>query len=343
MTNFRFFGAIFLLICLSLGNFSTSVAQRNNIIFDTDMGNDVDDVMALDLLLKYHEAGKINLLAIMGNRQAESCCAFIDMYNTWFGFPNIPIGQVINGSNPTPEEKSYATKTLNMKVNGRPMFRMTNKDQKAYPNAVDLYRKILSKARNKSIVIVSVGFSSNLSRLMETTGDEYSPLSGMELLKKKVSYISVMAANFLPNAKPEYNVRNDVHAARKLFTKSPVPLAFGTFDLGKKILYPAASVQNDFNWTNNHPFVKAYESYMKMPYDRPTWDPISALYALEPNMGFFSLSEKGSVTVDDKGGTTFTPNENGNCRYLITTPEQNEKIKKYLVKCISRKPKHFTK
>ena len=128
-----------MLLFLSWGTNSITAAQRNNIIFDTDMGNDVDDVMALDLLLKYHEAGKINLLAIMGNRQAESCCAFIDMYDTWFGCPNIPIGQVINGSNPTPEEKSYATKTLNMQVNGKPMFKTTHKDQKAYPNAVDLY------------------------------------------------------------------------------------------------------------------------------------------------------------------------------------------------------------
>ena len=326
-----------MLLFLSWGTNSITAAQRNNIIFDTDMGNDVDDVMALDLLLKYHEAGKINLLAIMGNRQAESCCAFIDMYDTWFGCPNIPIGQVINGSNPTPEEKSYATKTLNMQVNGKPMFKTTHKDQKAYPNAVDLYRKVLAKAPDKSVIIVTVGFSSNLSRLMETTKDEYSPLCGMELLKKKCKFISVMAANFLPNAKPEYNVWNDVPAARKLFTECPVDLIFGTFDLGKKILYPATSIENDFKWAGNHPFVKAYESYMKMPYNRPTWDPISALYALEPNNGFFSLSEKGTVAVDDKGGTVFTPDPNGKCCYLITTAEQNEKIKNYFVKCISKK------
>ncbi len=343
MRQIKIFGAFMLLLAFSWGISPMNAAQRNNIIFDTDMGNDVDDVMALDLLLKYHEAGKINLLAIMGNRQAESCCAFIDMYDTWFGYPNIPIGQVINGSNPTPEEKSYAQKTLSMQVDGKPMFKTTNSDQRAYPNAVDLYRKILAKAANKSIVIVSVGFSSNLSRLMETQGDQYSPLNGMELLKRKVSYISVMAANFLPGAKPEYNVWNDVPAARKLFTQSPVPLVFGTFDLGKKILYPATSIQNDFKWTTNHPFVKAYESYKQMPYDRPTWDPISALYALEPNNGFFSLSEKGTISVDDKGGTTFSPNPAGNCRYIVTTSEQNEKIKNYFVKCISKKPKHFKK
>ena len=318
-------------------------SQRVNIIFDTDMGNDVDDVIAHDMLLKYHEAKKINLMAVMGSRDAQSCCEFIDMYNTWFGFPNIPIGKVINGSNPTPESKSYAYKTLNLKENGKLVYKTTHKDPKNFPNAVDLYRKLLAKAPNKSVVIIAVGFSSNLSRLMETTADEYSPLTGMELLKRKVSYISIMAGNFLPNAKPEYNVWNDVTAAQKLFTQSPVPLAFSPFDLGKKILYPGSSVQKDFEWTKNHPLKVAYSLYHKMPYDRPTWDPTSVLFALEPNSGFFGLSERGNVSVDEKGATTFTPDSKGNCRYLTVTPEQQKRIKEYFIKLVTRQPKNYKK
>ena len=78
-----------------------------------------------------------------------------------------------------------------------------------------------------------------------------------------------------------------------------------------------------------------------MPYDRPCWDPTSALYALEPQSGFFGLSEKGDVSVDDKGGTTFTPNPKGNCQYLTVTPKQQQEVKDYLVKIVSQKPKRF--
>ena len=44
----RFF---FLLVafCLTTG----MLAQRQNIIFETDMGNDVDDALAIDMLYKY--------------------------------------------------------------------------------------------------------------------------------------------------------------------------------------------------------------------------------------------------------------------------------------------------
>lgn len=337
-------GVFAILCCLSLAWMPYAHAtQRTNIIFDTDMGNDVDDVQALEMLLKYHEAKKINLIAVMGSRDAQSCCEFVDLYNTWYGYPNIPIGMVVNGANPTPEEKSYAFKTINLKENGKNVYKKTHKDPKGFPNAVDLYRKLLAKAPNKSVVIVAVGFSTNLARLMETTADEYSPLSGMELLKRKVSYISIMAGDFRPNVKPEYNVWNDAKAAQKLYMHSPVPLAFSPFDLGKKIMYPGSSVQKDFEWTKNHPLKVAYSFYKKMPYDRPTWDLTSVLFALEPNSGFFGLSERGNVSVDEKGSTTFTPDAKGNCRYLTVTPEQQERIKNYFIKLVCKQPKRFKK
>ena len=44
----------------------TATAQKN-IIFETDMGNDVDDALAIDMLYKYHSSGQINLMAVMLN------------------------------------------------------------------------------------------------------------------------------------------------------------------------------------------------------------------------------------------------------------------------------------
>jgi len=331
------------LMVFSLTFFKSEVcAAPVNIIFDNDMGNDVDDIIALDLLLKYHEAGKVNILAILGNRDANSCMAFCNMYCTWFGYPNIAMGAIVNGSNPTPEEKSYATKTLAVEKNGKPVFRCS-KDTRALPNAVDVYRKVLARAANKSVVIVSTGFSSNIARLMETEGDENSPLSGMELIKRKVSWFSVMAGNFEDQNYKEYNVWNDVKAAKKFFEESPVPICFCDFALGKTVRYPSTSIAADFGWCKQHPFVTAYNFYHAAPYESPTWDPMSMLYALEPTAGFFGLSERGNVKVEGEGMTKFTPAADGNCRYLTATDEQKLRIKNYFVKAVSRKPKHVKK
>lgn len=329
-----------LLFVLPMGGVKMEAdAAPVNIIFDNDMGNDVDDIIALDVLLKYYEAGKVNVLAILGNRDAKSCMDYCNMYCTWFGYPNIPMGAVVNGSNPTPEEKSYATKTLGVEKNGKRVFKFN--DARTMPNAVDVYRKVLARAANKSVVIVSTGFSTNIARLMETEGDEYSPLSGMELLKRKVSWVSVMAGNFADQTYTEYNVWNDVKAAKKFFEESPVPICFCDFAIGKTVRYPGASVANDFGWCENHPFVTAYNFYQKAPYESPTWDPMAMLYALEPTAGFFGLSERGNVKVEGKGMTKFTPAADGNCRYLTATDEQRQRIKEFFVKTVSKKPRHF--
>ncbi|MDD7252132.1 MAG: nucleoside hydrolase [Prevotellaceae bacterium] len=300
------------------------------IIFDNDMGNDVDDIFALDLLLKYHEAGKIRLIGILTNRDAPSAAAFCDLYDTWCGCPNIPIGIVKNGANPTPEEKSYAYKIWQLKdESGLPLFKTSLGDPTKLPDAVELYRKLLATAPDKGVVIISTGFSTNLARLMETSGDKICALSGMQLIKKKVSWISVMAGDFRRPTYGEYNVINDIPGAKKLFEQTPVPIAFSDFLLGRSIKYPASSIQQDFGWAAHHPLVEAYIRYQKMPYDRPTWDPTAVLYALEPKAGFFELSDRGNVTVTDKGYTHFVPSPTGKCRYLTVTDEQRAKILKF--------------
>ena len=67
-------------------------AERQNIIFETDMGNDVDDALALDMLYKYNKQGRINLMAVMLNKEGEFPPKYIDLLNTWYGQKRIPIG-----------------------------------------------------------------------------------------------------------------------------------------------------------------------------------------------------------------------------------------------------------
>ena len=67
-------------------------AQRMNVIFETDMGNDVDDALAIDMLYKYNRQGRINLMAVMLNKEGEFPPKYIDLLNTWYGQKRIPIG-----------------------------------------------------------------------------------------------------------------------------------------------------------------------------------------------------------------------------------------------------------
>ena len=308
------------------------------VIFETDMGNDVDDALALDILYKYMDQGKIKLLAIMTNKEGAGSARFLDIMNTWYGYKKIPIGIVRNGANcQTPA--NYAQLVSDMKIDGKPMFKTTVKDVTKLPDADQLYRKILSKQADQSVVIISVGFSTNLARLLDTKADSYSPLDGRQLIAKKVKYLSLMAGNFDKRHFPEYNVATDIPSCAKLFKECPVPIVTSPFELGEAVKYPGKSIENDFNWTGHHPMVEAYKVYAKMPYDRPTWDLTAVLEVLEPGK-FMTRMPAGTITVNEKGSTYYTEKAGGLHSYLTITPEQGERIKQFFVSLIPQKAKH---
>jgi len=92
-------------------------------------------------------------------------------------------------------------------------------------DAVKLYRKILSSQPDKSVTIVSVGFFTNLAGLLNSMSDEYSKLSGMALVKKKVKRLVSMAARIDKDGKSgyEFNVMVDAAASQKVFADWPTP------------------------------------------------------------------------------------------------------------------------
>ena len=100
-----------------------------------------------------------------------------------YGHPGIPIGKVSGGVT-VQEANNYAQLVCESGA-----FPRTHKD-KAYEDAVPLYRRLLAESPDSSVVVVSVGFSTNLGRLLESNADRYSPLDGIELVKRKVKFCS---------------------------------------------------------------------------------------------------------------------------------------------------------
>jgi inosine-uridine nucleoside N-ribohydrolase len=200
-------------------------------------------------------------------------------------------------------------------------------------------REILAGQPDQSVVIVVVGFSTNPARLLDSPPDQHSPLPGAKLVEQKCRLLSSMAGIFNPGEKHrEYNVVEDLPAAQKVFTDWPTPIVFSGFEIGRAIEYPATSIERDFRYVANHPLAEAYRLYMKMPYDRPTWDLTSVLYAVRPDRGYFGLSEPGTVSVDGKGQTVHTPSPDGRRRYLKVTPDQITRVREALAQLSSQPP-----
>lgn len=285
------------------------------VIFDTDMGNDIDDALALDMLYKYQQEGRVELLAVMLNKPMAESCEFIDIMNNYYGYPEIPIGRLDKGAtvdaNPGFVRQAAANKS----------YKRSYEDYTTLPRSLELYRKTLEAQPDKSVTIISVGFSTNLAALLGSEADENSQLCGEDLLRRKVKNIYVMAGDFSLTHKPEFNVREDIAAAQTFFAKAPCRIVFSGFEVGRDIRYPASSILSDFATEPNHPMVEAYKNYKKMPYDRSTWDLTAVLAAVEgESVGWFNFSDAGHVVVTKTGETYFIPCPQGN-HHIISVPD----------------------
>jgi inosine-uridine nucleoside N-ribohydrolase len=293
-----------------------SAATPLDVIFDTDMGNDVDDALALAMLHSFASRGEVKLLAVTVSKDNPWAAEYVRLVNEYYGRGAIPVGIVRDGK--TREDGLYV----------RQICELHGRHPGSTEDAVPLLRKTLAAEPDGAVTLIQVGFSTNLARLMESAPDRFSELSGMDLVKRKVRLLTVMAGNFA-EPKPEYNVMTDVPAASKLFTSWPTDIYFSGFEIGEAILFPASSIEHDFPAGN--PVAEAYRVYAKMPYDRPSWDLTTVLYDLRPDRGYFDKSPPGDVLVFPDGATKFQPAAQGKRYFLKVNQVQAARVREACV------------
>jgi len=315
----------------------SAAAAPVDLIFDTDMGNDVDDVLALGLIHALESRGECRLLAVTITKDEPLAAAFTDAVNTFYGRPDVPIGIVRGG--PTPGVGKFLP-LASARENGMPFY-PPDLDGTRAPDAVRLLRETLAGRPDGSVVIVQVGFSTNLARLLDAPPDDVSPLSGRDLAAAKVRLLSVMGGAFTlikGERHGEYNLVTDIASAKQVTSQWPTPILWSGYEIGLAMPYPAASIERDYGYVAHHPLAEAYVAYQPPPHARPTWDLTSVLAVVRPDRGYFGLSEPGRVIVEDDGRTRFEPAADGPHRHLLASPQQAARGTEVFVALCSQPP-----
>ncbi len=321
-----------ILLCFSLLFCFLSQAQKNNeavpIIFDSDMGPDYDDVGAITLLHALADSGQAKILATIASTKYRDVACVMNVFNTYFGRPDIPIA-VPKGNASTLRDPQHWTDTVIAKY---PHSIKSNED---VPDAAELYRKILSKQPDHSVTIVTVGFLTNLSNLLLSKADKYSPLDGKELVKQKVKQLVCMAGRFPSGS--EFNVNQDAVASQNVFSNWPSNILFSGFEIGWKIRVGLPLIHNDA--IHNSPVKDVFSICIPMSTEdsagRMSWDETAVLVAIKGYESFYRL-EYGHIVVTADGSNTWSAE--GKQHAHLVEAVSPEVVRAYINKLIMHQP-----
>jgi inosine-uridine nucleoside N-ribohydrolase len=298
----------FLIFCCATNVFAKWPVKPVNIIFDSDMGPDYDDVGAITILHALADKGEAKILATMASTKYEGVAGVLNVFNTYFNRPGIPVG-VPKGYALELRDWQHWTDTILARY---PHKVKANNEAE---DAVKLYRKILSAQPDHSVTIVTIGFLTNLSNLLSTGADEYSSLSGKELIKKKVKLLVCMAGKFPSGS--EFNVMQDAKASKNVFENWNTRVILSGFEIGEKIKVGLPLIHNAA--IHNSPVKDVFRISIPMAKEdstgRMSWDETAVLVAIKGYAPYYKL-HRGKITVAADGSDTWDDTGKGQA-YLV--------------------------
>ncbi|MBP3516995.1 MAG: hypothetical protein J6K31_01015 [Parabacteroides sp.] len=304
-----FIGVILLGSCRPVGNQADLNADRDSnalflnmaphkkMIVDVDMCTDVDDACALRIATALDDDGVIDLMGVAFSVNGPNNLEALRGFLLYEGKPDVLIGKsaVANG----PEESPYWDL----------MAEYSDGNVHAY-EAVKMYRKILSES-DTPVDIVTTGYTTNIECLLKSEADEYSALSGLELVKKKCGQLYVVGATY-----PEGRCNNiwfapAARTAADYISKNwPYPILFFTNNVGGRLVCGAQLQLVDLD--RNDIVTKALVAFGTET-GRLAWDPFGvwcAGYACGKinRLGF----KRVNICIDTETGcNTFTDADDG--------------------------------
>ena len=301
------------------------------IIFDTDMIGDYDDVGAMAVLHALADRGECEILATVSSTHSNASAGTVELLNAWYGRPDIPVGAVKGeGVGGGSEKHRSHIKYERLLAKYPKLWRHRNANDA--PDATDVYRRVLAAQPDGSVTICTVGFLTNLRRLLQSKPDRHSPLDGRTLVARKVKAWYAMGWK-IPKGR-ECNIMNDPESARYALENWPTPIVIDDFNYsqyiyaGRKVAALPDNgnpVRDIFAWCMP-PVEKCPAAAEIIPTGKfkdnvkeghNCFDQSCVLAAVRGPGSFFDIERGRMEMVGDKGDNIWTPDPNGSHARMV--------------------------
>jgi inosine-uridine nucleoside N-ribohydrolase len=237
------------------------------ILLDTDMLTDCDDAGAMATLHALTDRGEAKILGVAVNGVDSHGLhgAVVSAINHYFGRPDIPIGVSPRTAEQTPAKLSTYSPAI---FEAYPHDGLRDSER---PDAVDLYRRLLGDAADRSVTIVSIGFLSNLADLLADEADR-------ELVARKVRGITIMGGAYPAGKEYNFQFAGTGPTTKAVIAAWPdrVPMTFVGYELGELVV-----TGKGYANTPDSPMRRAYQlAYDSIHQGRPSWDQVAVFHAV---------------------------------------------------------------
>lgn len=318
------------------------MAQTEQVILDTDMGSDCDDVGAMALLHHFADQDKVEILGVIySSGKIPFGVGIIDAINVYYGRSRIPVGASYDLSFGDPKDKMQAEKLA--------------KDTIAYDNTLIhnhdafeqtiLNRRLLARAPDNSVTYITIGHTKALYELLRSIPDSISSMNGYDLVSKKIKRWVALGALGASNKKVEgvkdwnFYKNNSAVYTDYLIDQFPKPAYF--VDAGAKV-FTGGSLET----LNAGNIVRtAYRDWLwnvekKTLLDqRPSWDLATVYYAVMGPDEYFEELAPGALTFDmEKGSKWITTKVNPLHHFIVQKQGSDKAFAKTLNTAIAIQP-----
>ena len=286
-------------------------AEPVGIIFDTDMLTDVDDAGALACLHALADAGEARILATVSSTSGNASVGAVQVINTYYGRGGLPVGSPkgagVRGDVPRPGMKPHHGAPLG---GGHAKYRRllanhpgsyTCADADDAPDATEVYRRTLASQPDRSVVVCTTGFLTNIRLLLESKGDAHSPLDGHALVAKKVKLWVAMACRY-PRGR-EFNAMIDRESSRVALDDWPTPIVFADWNLGADVFAGRKIVESG---DTGNPVRELFAASLPAGNGRSAWDELAVLIAVRGVERYFNANR----------GRYRMTGEDGSCEWI---------------------------
>jgi hypothetical protein len=305
------------------------------IFFDTDMETDCDDAGAMAVLHELADRRECEILATVTSVRDVDSVATVDAINRYRGRPNLSVGMV-KGAGVLERSKFAALIAKEFP------HRVTSAE--SVPDSVKVYRDVLARQADHSVIVVTVGYLTNLSGLLQLPPSDGLP-SGLELIRAKVAKWVCMGGNFIGHPPKDdlklgnVNFQRDAESAHFVIRHWPTEIVFAGREVcsvpsGLMIGESLATTPGD------NPVRRAYEHYFGgAAKNRHVADLATVLYAVRGLTDCWELSAPGRMDLRQDMTFEWHSEADGKQRYLLKMPDNDRHVEAILNELLIAAPR----